>query len=106
MSVYTKILVACLGFVAIIAGVGGMAQQQAARMGRLAIGIYDHAFMGMSYVDQAQEEFLRLQSSVRDDGASLAANPALNKVLSVLDVALERAASDRTRAAGQHKKKK
>jgi methyl-accepting chemotaxis protein len=101
MSVYTKILVACLGFVAIIAGVGGMAQQQAARMGRLAIGIYDHAFMGMSYVDQAQEEFLRLQSSVRDDGASLAANPALNKVLSVLDVALERAASDRTREAGQ-----
>jgi methyl-accepting chemotaxis protein len=100
MSVQTKILAACLVFVAIIAMVGGLAQQQAARMGHLAIGIYDHAFMGMSYVDQAQEEFLRLQAMHRDAGATLAGSKELAKVLQLLDVALDRAASDRAREAG------
>jgi methyl-accepting chemotaxis protein len=103
MSVKLKILAACLGFVAIIAIVGGLAQGQAAQMGRLAIDIYDHAFMGMSYVDQAQEEFLRFAAAHRDGGAA-PADPAeragLQKVLDRFDVALERAASDRTREAG------
>ena len=101
MSVQSKILVACLFFVAIIAMVGGLAQQQAAQMGRLAIGIYDHAFMGMSYVDQAQEEFLRLEASHHATGATLSGNAELPKVLQLLDVALDRAASDRTRTAGK-----
>jgi methyl-accepting chemotaxis protein len=109
MSVQLKILLACLGFVAIIAGVGGLAQRQAAQMGRLAIDIYDHAFMGMSYVDQAQEEFLRLAASRRGTDATLAnatlgdpaGRAALQKVLDRLDIAVERAASDRTRAAGR-----
>ena len=101
MSVQSKILAACLVFVAIIAMVGGLAQQQAAQMGHLAIGIYDHAFMGMSYVDQAQEEFLRLEARPRDPGATLAGSAELTKVLQVLDVALDRAASDRTRDAAK-----
>jgi methyl-accepting chemotaxis protein len=100
MSVQTKILGACLVFVAIIAMVGGLAQQQAARMGHLAVGIYDHSFMGMSYVNQTQEEFLRLQAMHRDAGATLAGSKELAKVLQLLDVALDRAASDRAREAG------
>jgi methyl-accepting chemotaxis protein len=103
MSVRLRILAACLGFVAIIAIVGGLAQRQAAQMGRLAVGIYDHAFMGMSYVEQTQEEFLRFAAVHRESGATLAdpaARAGLQKVLDRLDVALERAASDRTRAAG------
>jgi methyl-accepting chemotaxis protein len=98
-----KILAACLGFVAIIAMVGGLAQQQAARMGELAVGIYDHAFMGMSYVDQTQEEFLRLAAAHRDAGATVAdaaGRAALQKVVDRLDVALERAASEGTRTTG------
>ncbi len=73
-------------------------------MGRLAIGIYDHAFMGMSYVDQAQEEFLRFAASHRGPDAAVSGKEgraALQKVLERLDVALERAASDRTRDAGK-----
>src|ERR1700679_683561 len=100
MSVQLKILAACLGFVAIIAVVGGLAQRQAAQMGRLAIDIYDHAFMGMSYVDQTQEEFLRFAAPRPHDGATApdaAARASLQKVLDRLDVALERAASQRTR---------
>jgi len=100
MSVRLRILAACLGFVAIIAAVGGLAQQQAAQMGRLAVSIYDHAFMGMSYVDQAQEEFLRFAAAHRDTGTGPADQAALQKVLDRLDVALERAGSDRTRTAG------
>ena len=89
MSVRMKILAACLGFVAIIALLGVLAQQQAAQMGRLAIGIFDHAFMGMSYVNQAQNEFLRLKNSQQTAGGT----GDLRKVLSLLDVALDRAAS-------------
>ncbi len=100
MSVQFKILAACLGFVTIIAIVGGLAQQLAAQMGRLAIGIYDHAFMGMSYVDQAQEEFLRFAAAHRGGDAALGSDPGLQKVMDRLDVALERAISERTRAAG------
>ena len=101
MSVQTKIVVACLFFVAMIATVGGLAQQQAAQMGRLAIGIYDHAFMGMSYVDQAEQAFLRLEADHRQSGAALSGNVKLAKVLELLDVALERAASERTAVAGK-----
>jgi methyl-accepting chemotaxis protein len=101
MSVQSKILAACAVFVAIIAAVGGLAQQQAAQMGHLAIGIYDHAFMGASYVDQAQEEFLRLEGKHHDAGFTLSGAPELGKVLELLDVALDRAASDRTREAGR-----
>jgi methyl-accepting chemotaxis protein len=101
MSVQTKILAACMVFVAIIAVVGGLAQQQAGRMGRMAIGIYDHAFMGMSYVDQAQEAFLQLQSKRRDGASTLSGNADLQKVLELLDVAVDRATSDRTRDAGR-----
>jgi methyl-accepting chemotaxis protein len=101
MSVQFKILAACLGFVAIIAMVGGLAQQQAWRMGRLAIGIYDHAFMGMSYVDQAQVEFLRFEEAHRDADVKLENDPGLQQVLDRLDVALERAVSERTRGAGK-----
>ena len=101
MSVRMKILAACLGFVAIIALLGVLAQQQASQMGRLAIGIFDHAFMGMSYVNQAQNEFLRLKNSQQAAGGTVGATGDLQKVLSLLDVALDRAASDTARDAGK-----
>lgn len=95
MTVQGKVLSACLGFVAIIAALGGLAQRQDAQMGRLAVGIYDRAFMGMSYVDQAEMEFLRLAS-----GRAALAPASTQRLLDLLDVALERAATDRTRTAG------
>jgi methyl-accepting chemotaxis protein len=103
MSVQQKILLACTGFLAIIALLGGLAQRQASQMGRLAIDIYDHALMGVSYVDQTQEEFLRLVAAHHTADATLAGETEraeLQKVLERLDVALERASSERTRAAG------
>jgi methyl-accepting chemotaxis protein len=104
MSVQLKILAACLGFVVIIAALGGLAQRQASQMGRLAIGIYDHAFMGMSYVEQTQQAFLRLAAAHQAAGTTLAdakGRADLQKVLTLLDVALDRANSERTREAGK-----
>jgi len=103
MTVRHKILAACLGFVLIIAIVGGLARQQAAEMGHLAVGIYDHAFMGMLYVDQAQEEFLRLAAAHRESGATLndaEGRAGVEKVLDRLDIALERAIPEHIRAMG------
>jgi methyl-accepting chemotaxis protein len=104
MSVQRKILAACAGFVAIIVLLGVLTQRQSGQMGRLAVGIYDHAFLGMSYVDQAQAEFLRLAAAHRDAGVAFddkASRAGLQKVLDRLDVALERAASQPTRDAGR-----
>jgi methyl-accepting chemotaxis protein len=104
MSVQRKILAACAVFVAIIVVLGVLAQRQASQMGRLAIDIYDHAFLGMSYVDQTQEEFLRLAAAHDQPGATLsdkAGRAGLQKVLDRLDVALERAATQPTRDAGR-----
>ncbi|MGD0104847.1 MAG: methyl-accepting chemotaxis protein [Rhodopila sp.] len=67
-------------------------------MGHLAIDIYDHAFMGMSNVDQTQEEFLRLEASQRETGSTLNGSTELARVI---DVAIDSAASDRTREAGK-----
>jgi methyl-accepting chemotaxis protein len=104
MSIRLKILAASLGFVILIVAIGLLAEFQAARMGQFAIGIYDHGFTGMSYVDQAQVEFLRFagrftESDDVSDAATIKAG--LKKVLDKLDIAIERANSDRTRSAAQ-----
>ncbi len=69
VSVRRQILVACLGFVAIVVTLGGLAQQHATRMARLAIGIYDNSFIGMSYVAQAREAFVHLAEETGSEGA-------------------------------------
>jgi HAMP domain-containing protein len=99
MSVRLRILAMSCGFMIIIFTLGALAQRQVTQMGRLAIDIYDHAFMGMSYVDQAQVAFLRL-SGAHAGGQPVAAGE-VQAVLDQLGVALERAASGRTRTAGE-----
>lgn len=102
MSVKQKILGACLGFVMIIALLGGLARLQADQMRLLAKDIYDHALIGILYTGHAEEQFLRLAADL-DPGATLsspAKRAALQSVLDQLDVAIERANSNHTRAAG------
>lgn len=103
MSIQLKIQCACLSFLMVLGVLGGLAELQVVRMGRLATGIYDHAFMGMSYVDQAQQDYLRAfakHASAGPDAGGAAIREDLDSVLDKLDVALERASSDRTRVAG------
>jgi HAMP domain-containing protein len=88
-----KILSTCLGFVVIIALLGGLAHRQAVQMGRFAIDIYDHSAIGMSYVYQTQEEFLCVAHASPQSHAASSAD--IQYVLDRLDVAMER-----TRVAG------
>jgi len=103
MSVKRKILAACLGFAVIIVLLGGLARQQADQMGRLVMAIYDHSFIGTLYVSRTQEQFLRLVAN-RDPDVPLS-SPAkraeLKTVLDQLDVAMERASSEHTRAIAE-----
>ena len=105
MSVRQQILVACLGFVAIVVTLGGLAQQHATRMAALAVGIYDNSFIGMSYVAQVREAFVHLAEESPSEGAPSSHPPRrvdVERVVVRLDVAVERAATDRTREAGRH----
>ncbi len=58
---------------AIVVTLGGLAQQHATRMARLAVGIYDNSFIGMSYVAQAREAFVHL---AEENGSEAAAAPS------------------------------
>ncbi len=103
MSIALKIQATCIGFVAIIVLLAVLAQQQVAALSRMAVSIYDHAFVGMSYVDLADEAYLRLSERVGSisgskDTAAVRADAKI--VLDQLDVAIERAQSDRTRKLG------
>ena len=98
MSVQQKIFAACLGFVAIVVALGGLAHQQIQQMGRLTLVIYDHAFVGMSYAERMQADFLRVAAATRE--GHLPTLATFQSMLDELDVALERAVSPRTRTAG------
>ena len=103
MSIRLKLAAAFAAVVLNLCLFGGFAELQVLRLGHLAAGVYDHAFMGMSYVDQAQRDFLRLAASYQGagDAARLARfQDSLQGVLDRLDVAIERAANDRTKAEG------
>lgn len=97
LSVQGKIFATCFAFVVVIALLGALALSETRKLGRMAVDIYDHAFMATSYADQTLLEFLRLKEhgSVADaDGQA-----ALRKTTDRLDVAVERIASSRTRDA-------
>jgi diguanylate cyclase (GGDEF)-like protein/PAS domain S-box-containing protein len=92
-----KIFVTCFCILSIILALGGLVHRQSAQMGQLAMRIYDHSFIGMSYVAQAQEEFSHIADLYQGDNATRHA--AVQRVIDRLDVALERGGSIRTRAA-------
>ena len=102
MSVRHKIFGACLGFILIIAGLGWIARQQSTQMRELVLGIYDHAFVGTTYVHQAAEGFQNLTFAGRDAAnrfQTAEGRADLRKTLDRLDIAAERAMSERTRVA-------
>ena len=74
------------------------------RLGGLATGIYDDAYVGTSYAGRAQTDFLRFVA-LREgaDGAALdaAARKLLDAVVNNLDVAAERAVSPKARALAE-----
>jgi signal transduction histidine kinase/HPt (histidine-containing phosphotransfer) domain-containing protein/ActR/RegA family two-component response regulator len=104
MSVKHKLFATCAGFALIIVLLGGLARQQTDRMRLLVTNIYDHAFVGILFAQQAQQQFLHFVTDADAQGSF--SGPAqidgLKAVMSRLDIAAERAENARTRAAGDN----
>jgi|GEM_PF-2834443 len=93
MTLKTKLLAACLILIAAPAAGGLFAWGLQRDLGALAISIYDSAVVGVSHIGKAQADFIRFE-------AEQPLNPArLPKIADYLDIARERATSDRARAA-------
>ncbi len=93
MSLKAKLLAACLIMTLAPAGGGLFAWQLPGNLAALAVRIYDSTVVGVSHIGKAQADFLRY-----------AGNPAANadrldKILDFLNVAAERATSERARTA-------
>ncbi len=92
MSIGTRILAACLALTMLTALVGASGQIAERRLGRVASGIYDNAFMAMSYLRAAQVEFGDLAA-----GRQVPSSAASDDLLGDLNIAIERAMSMRAR---------
>jgi signal transduction histidine kinase/DNA-binding response OmpR family regulator len=99
MTSRVKILAGCFAL-ALLTGLLGLYTQDAERhLGKLAIDIYDNAFMAVSYLRSAEVGFARLSSQSREPGWSPAgAKPAELDMLGDLDVVRDRAMSTLGRA--------
>jgi len=99
MTLRVKILAGCFAL-AFLTGLLGLYTQQAERrLGKLAIDIYDNAFMSVSYLRSAEVAFARLSAQAHEPGWSpAAAADAEQEMLSDLDVVRERAMSAAARA--------
>jgi methyl-accepting chemotaxis protein len=99
MSIRLKLFAAVLGFIALCGTLGALALQGQQRLGGLALGIYDGAFMGVSYISRVQVSFVRFAEAHRT-AAAIAADPKagteLKAILDNLDIAIERAMNDGT----------
>ena len=106
MPIRTKILAGCLALTLLTALLGIFAERAERRLGFLAFGIYDNAFMSVSYLREAQIDFAQLLpgrlGAHAPGGAS--ARPAAElaqEVLDDLDVVRERAMSSAGRSEAE-----
>ena len=97
MSFRIMIVLACAAILALSGGVGGFALRNAERLGAMAIGIYDGAYMGMSYLRAAEAGLLRIERDVRSVGLDDAVRKSLEAAVDHLSIAAERAVSDKAR---------
>ena len=103
MTIRFKLIAACLALLCLNAGLGFFARQQQHQMGERAIGIYDGAYMGLSFITKVQTGLTRFTAAHTGPAAAPfddAARAELGKLLPQLDVAIERAMSDGAKASG------
>jgi signal transduction histidine kinase/DNA-binding response OmpR family regulator len=77
---------------------------QELRLGQLSMEVYDNALIGVSYVRKAQSQFIRLEGEIGNAAAPLLGDNAkarLDDTISDVDVAAERAISDKGRDAAR-----
>jgi signal transduction histidine kinase/DNA-binding response OmpR family regulator len=88
--------------VLITIAVGVFGYYETRRMGDLAADIYDKSFVGTDYAHRVEEGVQRLLLSNQGDTfGDEASRKQLSKLLDVMDVAIERSATDKTREFAQ-----
>ena len=100
MSIRLKIIAACLGFLALTAGLGALANYQINAMAKLTVSIYDNAFRGMNFANQAYTDFIHFDQKFDGSTQPLSsdeARAAITGIVTRLDIAAAQAASPRTR---------
>lgn len=97
MSFRLIIVLACAAILALFGAVGGFALHNAERLGTMAIGIYDGAYMGMSYLRGTEADVLRVARAVRAGGVDDTARKSLAAMEDRLTIAAERAMSAQAR---------
>ena len=104
MPVRVKILIGCLGFLALTIGLGLFTRAQEAELGQLSMDVYDNALIGVSYVRKVQTDFVRLGATEQAATAPFqgkAARQQLDAVLEDFDVAIERAITKKGAASAR-----
>ena len=100
MSIRLKVLLACIGFAAIIVALGLFSRQQQQEMASLAEHLYDNT-VGVDYAHKVETGFVRFATTHRDVALDAAAQAQLKSMLDTLDVVIERALTDKSRAAAK-----
>lgn len=115
MSIASRIIIACLLLLFCSLGIGQFSRGEMARMGSqatagrnelgdLAKNIYDNAFMGVNYARKSQIDWLKFMAiHAQDDKGALGESSLadLQNLMDDLDVAIERAISDKAKTVGK-----
>jgi hypothetical protein len=100
MPIRLKILLGCLGFLAVTVVLGLYLRDQEFRLGQLSMDVYDNALIGVSYVRKVQTDFVRLAADERAAASPFATTKArarLDDLLADIEIVKERAISDKGR---------
>ena len=98
MTIRLKIILACSVFLTVTLAMSLWYYSEENRLGALALSLYDDAFQGQNYAHRAQTDFVRFAASHQANTTIGDAERAeLSVVLDNLDVAIQRAMSDKGR---------
>jgi len=98
MSIRLRIILACLVLLGCVVALGVFSRTQQNQLGDAAKSIYDSAFMGVNYARKSQIDFLQFMASYKSGGAVTDdERQLLGTTLDDLDVAVERAMTDKAR---------
>jgi hypothetical protein len=104
MTIRPRLILSCAVLLALNAGLGCFARRQQHEMGKRALGIYDNAYIGITYITKVQIGITRFGSAYATGGDVAlddAARAELKKLSGQLDVAIERAMTEETRVSGR-----
>jgi len=107
-TLVAKLVLGLATFIAINAALGLFAFDRQRQMSELAMGIFDRAVVGLTYVPLARTSFLQIagkQPGSQQPAAKARGAADMEEVLSDIDIAIERSGSPEARALGEQIRK-